>query len=246
MERNNKRPKVQKETPRINEFGQPIGRALPDFKTLDSSLLAVKSGMDGRYCRLELFNLEEHTRPLFDAFVLDDGSMWSYLTFGPFETVEVLRKKLQEITSKYLAYTVISVETKTPVGFLTYLNIQPEHGSLEIGAVVFSPLLRRSCASTEAVYLLIKHCFELGWRRCEWKCDSLNAPSNNAAQRLGFQFEGTFRQSWVLKGRNRDTNWYSIIDQEYPSVRTRLETWLSPDNFDSQGQQIQRLSEIGF
>ena len=127
----------------------------------------------------------------------------------------------------------------------SYLRIEPAMGVIEVGHLAFSPLLQRTPAATEAMYLMMRRAFEeLGYRRYEWKCDSLNAPSLAAAKRLGFAFEGTFRQMHVVKGRNRDTSWLSIIDSEWPAVKQALEAWLAPENFDAAGKQRRRLGEL--
>ncbi|HET9948325.1 MAG TPA: GNAT family protein, partial [Longimicrobiales bacterium] len=132
-----------------------------------------------------------------------------------------------------------------PAGLASYLRIAPEHGSIEVGHVHFGPALRRTPAATEAMYLMMRRAFdELGYRRYEWKCDALNAPSRRAAERLGFTYEGTFRQHIVYKGRNRDTAWYSILDAEWPRVRSALEAWLDPSNFDAEGRQRRRLEGL--
>ena len=126
----------------------------------------------------------------------------------------------------------------------SYLRIDPANGSIEVGHIHYAPALQRRPAATEAMLLLMRHAFEdLGYRRYEWKCDALNAPSRRAAERLGFTYEGTFRQAAIVKGRNRDTAWYAITDQDWPALRSRLDRWLAPENFDAQGQQITRLSQ---
>ncbi len=130
------------------------------------------------------------------------------------------------------------------MGVASYLRITPSMGSIEVGHIHFSALLQRTPAATEAMYLMMKHAFELGYRRYEWKCDALNAPSRTAALRLGFSFEGIFRQASVYKGRSRNTAWYAAVDEEWPYLQTAFETWLDPDNFDMHGQQRQSLTQI--
>jgi RimJ/RimL family protein N-acetyltransferase len=131
------------------------------------------------------------------------------------------------------------------VGIVSYLRIDPVNGSIEVGWVTWSPLMQRSAISTEAHYLLMKHAFEeLGYRRYEWKCNALNGPSMKAAERLGFTYEGTFRQAVIVKGRNRDTAWFSMIDKEWPTLRSAFEAWLKPDNFDADGRQRKRLEDF--
>jgi RimJ/RimL family protein N-acetyltransferase len=141
-------------------------------------------------------------------------------------------------------YTIIDVLTEQPVGLASYLRIDAANGVIEVGHLNYSPLLQQKPAATEAMYLMMRHAFELGYRRYEWKCNALNLPSRRAAERLGFLFEGLFRQSMVIKGRNRDTAWYSILDSEWPAVRQRLEQWLAAENFDAAGRQRQALSVL--
>jgi RimJ/RimL family protein N-acetyltransferase len=142
------------------------------------------------------------------------------------------------------ALVILDPDSGRPTGITSYLRIDPANGVVEIGWVLFSPLLQRTRAATEALSLQIDYAFQLGYRRVEWKCDSLNAPSRSAAERLGFQYEGTFRQAVVTKGRNRDTTWYSLIDREWPAVRAAHQRWLDPVNFLPDGRQILRLSEL--
>ncbi|MBV8678918.1 MAG: GNAT family N-acetyltransferase, partial [Aquitalea sp.] len=141
-------------------------------------------------------------------------------------------------------YTIVEQASGHAVGLASYLRIDPANGVIEVGHLNFSPLLQQTAAATEAMYLMMRHAFELGYRRYEWKCNALNVPSRRAAERLGFLFEGLFRQSMITKGRNRDTAWYSILDGEWPAVRLRLEQWLSVDNFDAAGRQQLSLSSM--
>ena len=138
----------------------------------------------------------------------------------------------------------MSRETNKAAGLASYLRITPESGSLEVGHLAFSPQLQATTAATEALYLLMKHAFDLGYRRYEWKCDALNQPSRRAAQRLGFSFEGIFRQATLYKGRNRDTAWYAVTDKEWPELERAFKTWLRPENFDRDGQQRTSLSNL--
>ena len=135
--------------------------------------------------------------------------------------------------------------SQRPVGVASYLRIEPAMGAIEVGHLSYAPALQRSAAATEAMYLMMRRAFdELGYRRYEWKCDSLNAPSRRAAERLGFRYEGTFRQMMVIKQRSRDTAWYSILDSEWPALRTAFERWLDPANFDASGAQRARLEDL--
>lgn len=142
-----------------------------------------------------------------------------------------------------LFYAILDKKTEKAVGLASYLRIQPKVGVLEVGHIHYSPLLQKTPLATEAMFLLMRRAFdELGYRRYEWKCDALNAGSRKAALRLGFTFEGIFRQASVYKGRSRDTAWYSVIDREWPALKEAHEAWLSPENFDAQGRQLARLS----
>src|SRR5262249_23531809 len=139
----------------------------------------------------------------------------------------------------------LAAKTHLPIGKASYLRINPLHGVIEIGHLHFSKFLKRTAAATEAIYLMIQHLFdELGYRRCEWKCNALNQASRKAALRFGFKFEGIFRQNYVLKSHNRDTAWFSIIDNEWPQLKEKFQKWLDPNNFDCNGKQIIKLSDI--
>jgi RimJ/RimL family protein N-acetyltransferase len=169
--------------------------------------------------------------------------MWTYLPYGPF----AMRADYQAwvsagaVSTDPLFFAIVDQGTGRPVGVAAYLRIDPANGVIEIGHLAYALSLQRTTASTEAMYLMIRHVFELGYRRCEWKCNSLNAPSRAAARRLGFTHEGTFRQAMVTKGRNRDTDWFSIIDTEWPARRAEFERWLAPDNFAADGRQLTPL-----
>ncbi len=141
-------------------------------------------------------------------------------------------------------YTMCAADSDLPFGFCSFLNIKPKAGSIEIGFIQVAPGFQRSVRFTEAMYLMAAHAFDLGYRRYEWKCDSMNARSRRAAHRLGFSYEGRFRQALVVKGRNRDTNWFSIIDTEWPDISKALQSWLSPTNFDRSGRQRESLSRM--
>jgi RimJ/RimL family protein N-acetyltransferase len=204
----------------------------------------------GSYCRLERLDRARHARDLFEADQADAyGTSWTYLPYGPFPDASGYGAWLTEVTAQVDPYflAVVDAEAASPtsgraVGVLSLLRVQPEAGSVEVGHIHFSPALQRRRAATEAHYLLGTYVFDhLRYRRYEWKCDALNAPSRRAAERLGFQQEGIFRQSQVVKGRNRDTAWYAIIDDEWPAVRDAFRAWLAPDNFDEEGRQRSAL-----
>ena len=172
--------------------------------------------------------------------------MWTYLPYGPFATLEAYRAWIEEVWSGSdpMFYAIVDTSTGRALGVAGYLRISPASGSIEVGHISYSPLLQRTPAATEAMYLMMARVFELGYRRYEWKCHALNAPSRAAALRLGFTFEGVFRQATVIKGRNRDTAWYSVIDEEWPALKEAFGRWLAPANFDEQGKQRIRLSAL--
>ncbi|QWF84994.1 GNAT family N-acetyltransferase [Amycolatopsis sp. CA-230715] len=225
---------------RTNELGQPIGHALSGWTPRSAPTTPL---LKGRYCRLERLDSHRHAEALFEADQLDTaGESWTYLPYGPFTAFADYRRWVEQVQDGQdpLFYAIVSTDRREPaaVGVLSLLRIQPEFGVAEVGHVHYSPLLQRGRAATEAQYLLASHVLDdLGYRRFEWKCDALNAGSRAAAERLGFSYEGTFRQATVVKGRNRDTAWYSIIDSEWPAVRDRFTAWLHPDNFDAEGTQ---------
>jgi len=208
--------------------------------------LPTREPMEGGYCRLTLLDPEAHAEDLFDAFAKDaKNDDWVYLPYGPFDSPSALKAWLEEIARKSdpLFYTVMDRQEKA-VGVASYLRITPASGSIEVGHIHFSPQLQQTPAATEAMYLMMRHAFALGYRRYEWKCDALNQRSRRAALRLGLSFEGVFRQATLYKGRNRDTAWYATIDQEWPQLKAAFEAWLDPANFDDSGQQKQSLSDL--
>ena len=177
----------------------------------------------------------------------NDPTIWTYLPYGPYEDAGDLKTLLDwEASSEDpLFYALAPLPGEQPVGVASYLRITPEHGAIEIGHIWFGAGLKRTPAATEAIYLLARHVFDdLGYRRLEWKCNARNDRSRRAAERLGFTFEGVSRQHMVVKGRNRDTAWYSIVDGEWPRVRAAFEAWLAAENFDEAGRQRRGLSEI--
>ena len=225
----------------MNSLGQPVGPTLPDWHPPDRPQHTV---LQGRYCRLEPLSAARHGADLHAANSLDrDGRMWTYLFNGPFATLEEYTAWLEarEDSKDPLFYAVVDAATGRATGIASYLRIDTTHGVIEVGHLAFSPLLQRTRAATEAMYLMMKHAFELGYRRYEWKCDALNAPSRRTAERLGFTFEGIFRQAVVYKGRSRDTAWYSVTDSEWPARETSFLTWLDPANFDPDGRQHRPL-----
>ena len=226
-----------------NIYAQPVGTPLPNWTARP---LPARSAILGRYCRLEPLDAARHADDLYAAYSqAADGRDWTYMPVGPFASAADYRAHAERAAANpdFLHYAVIDLKTDRAVGTLALMRMDPANGVIEVGFVAFSPLLQRTPISTEAQYLLMQQVFDrLGYRRFEWKCDSLNAPSRLAAQRLGFQFEGIFRQAVVYKGRNRDTAWFSILDREWPMLRAGFEQWLAAENFDAQGQQRRPLS----
>ncbi|HEY3911208.1 MAG TPA: GNAT family protein [Stellaceae bacterium] len=231
--------------PRTNEFGQPIGAALPGWSARP---LPPRSPIEGRFCRVEPLDLERHAAELFAANSEDaEGRNWTYLPYGPFASLEVFRQWVEAAcrTADPLRHAIIDRRTGKAVGIASLMRIDAAAGVIEVGGITYSPRLQRRPAATEAMYLLMRRVFdELGYRRYEWKCDALNAPSRAAAQRLGFRYEGLFRQATVYKERNRDTAWFSIIDREWPALRAAFERWLDPANFDGEGRQRASLASF--
>ena len=230
----------------VNSLGQPIGFPLPDWRP---RLPPPRSAMNGRFCRVEPLDPSRHAQELFAANRAgSDDRNWTYLPYGPFERLEDYRAWLDQAAAKSdpLFHAIIAAATGRAVGVASYMRIDPPAGVIEVGGINYSPLLQRKPAATEAMYLMMRRAFdELGYRRYEWKCDALNAASRAAAERLGFRFEGIFRQATIYKGRNRDTAWFSILDREWPALKRRFERWLDPGNFDAAGRQRKSLSDLG-
>jgi RimJ/RimL family protein N-acetyltransferase len=225
----------------VNESGQPIGPAVAGWT---SPPRPAHTLLAGRHCRLEPLCAARHAQDLYAANAVDrEGRMWTYLSSGPFATPGEFTAWLaaRQTSTDPLFFAIVDGATGRATGIASYLRIDPEHGVIEVGHLAFSPMLQRTRAATEAMYLMMRHVFQLGYRRCEWKCDALNAASRRAAERLGFTFEGIFRQATIYKGRNRDTAWYSIIDSEWLECETRFLAWLDPANFDPEGRQRRRL-----
>lgn len=227
-----------------NSLGQPIGFLIPDWKPADRP---VHKLLTGRFCSLEPLNAARHAAELFSANALDvEGRNWTYLPYGPFESLSSYSNWVEKFsaTSDPLFFAIVSHATGKAVGVASFLRIDPLSGSIEVGHLNFSPLMQRTPIATEAMYLMMKEAFALGYRRYEWKCNALNIPSRAAAQRLGLSFEGVFRQAAIIKGHNRDTAWYATIDQEWPALNAAFRHWLSPENFDSNGAQRVSLSSL--
>lgn len=229
-------------TTRRNEFGQPIGPELPGWQPPPVPKPEI---LAGRFCRVEPLDLRKHGPDFHDACAHDD-LMWTYLPYGPHQGSEGFMRWLGELAAgpDPMVHAILDQASSRVVGIAAFMRITPSAGSIEVGHVVYSPLLQRSTVATEAMFLLMRRAFDMGYRRYEWKCDAFNEKSRAAAQRLGFSFEGIFRQAMVYKGRSRDTAWFSILDREWPSLRAAFERWLAPENFDADGRQRLRLSEL--
>ncbi len=230
---------------RTNHLGQPIGEPVADWTARQRP---PRTAMEGRLCRLEPLAAAAHAAGLHEAYAADcEGRVWTYLPYGPFASAAQYAAWVESVQAGEdpVFYAIVDLASGRPVGVASYLRIDPAMGTIEVGHLCYSPALQRTPAATEAMYLMMHRAFEeLGYRRYEWKCDSLNQPSVRAAERLGFRSEGTFRQAVVMKGRNRDNAWFSIVDGEWPARRAALERWLDPANFDAAGRQRRRLAEF--
>jgi len=227
-----------------NQFGQPVGAPLPDW---NAPPRPPREAMTGRLCRIEPLDPGQHAEDLHRANSLyPDGRNWTYMNYGPFDSLSAYRSWMESfcLGEDPLFHAIVDSLTGKAVGVASYLRIDPKYGVIEVGHINYSPLLQRKPAATEAMYLMMRRAFELGYRRYEWKCDSLNAPSRAAAQRLGFSYEGIFRQATIYKGRSRDTAWYAAIDSEWAELERAFLRWLDPANFDAQGRQRVRLSTL--
>ena len=230
---------------RTNELGLQVGLDLSGWTPRPKP---PRTPVEGRFCRLEALDAGKHAADLFAANQLDtDKRNWTYLAYGPFDTLEAYRAWVETVQKgdDPLFHAIIDRATGKAVGVATLMRVDPANGVIETGHLNYSPLLQKKPAATEAMFLLMRRVFdELGYRRYEWKCDSLNAPSRAAAERLGFIYEGLFRQASVYKGRNRDTAWFSMVDGEWPALKRAYEAWLDAANFDASGAQKQSLSAL--
>lgn len=226
-----------------NQFGQRVGYPVVDWQPppwpTDQPLV-------GRYAVLERLTPERHGAELFaELGGLETESRWTYLPYGPFTDRAVFGRWLEEQArgSDPWFYAILAGDSGRALGLASFLRVTPAVGVIEVGHLVFSRALSRTRVATEAMFLMMDWAFRSGYRRYEWKCDALNGPSRQAAERLGFTFEGIFRQATIYRGRNRDTAWYAIVDGDWPAIRANFERWLSPDNFDGKGRQRTPLRE---
>ncbi len=232
-------------TDHISELGLPIGFPVPDWQARPRP---PRTAIEGRACRIEPLDPERHAAELHAANREDaEDRIWTYLPYGPFETLTDYRAWMEAscLGEDPRFHAIVDLRDGKARGVASYLRIDPPAGSIEVGHINFAPRLQNSVAASEAMFLMMRRAFdELGYRRYEWKCDALNARSRRAAERLGFRFEGVFRQATVYKGRNRDTAWYAVIDQDWPALKAAFERWLDPANFDAGGRQRESLSRL--
>ena len=207
--------------------------------------LPSKKKLIGKYCFLEPINIRKHSKDLYKNYSLDKKNViWTYLPYGPFKSHGSFKKWLKSfcLNKDPFFYAIYSKKHNQYCGMASYLRITPEHGSIEVGHINYSPILQNTTEGTETMYLMMKNAFEvLGNRRYEWKCNNLNSASKHAAERLGFKFEGIFRQMFIFKGSNRDTAWYSIIDKEWPNYKKKYLFYLKKSNFTKTNRQRKRL-----
>ena len=201
--------------------------------------------LEGKHIRLDPLEADDHAADLFAAFSGHDA-LWDYMPYGPFSSASAYHRWVKDHQGRNdpVFFALTDTATGHALGVASYLRITPDSGSIEVGHICLSPALQRTPAATEAMFLMMDWAFRAGYRRYEWKCNALNLPSRRAAQRLGFSYEGIFRNHTVSKGRNRDTAWFSVIDSEWPALREAFAAWLAPANFDATGQQRERLSDL--
>lgn len=231
--------------PQTDAWGQPIGPALPDWTPREAP---ARAAMQGLHCRLEPLDPGRHADALHAAYAESpDDRDWTYLSSGPFADADAYRAWAAQAAASRdpLHFAILDAGGGRALGTLSLMRIDRANGTAEIGFVAYSRRLQRTPAGTEAVALLMRHVFDgLGYRRLEWKCDTLNAPSRAAALRYGFAFEGVFRQAVVYKGRSRDTAWFALTDADWPAARAAFARWLAPENFDAAGRQRARLQDL--
>jgi len=207
-----------------------------------------RNPLDGELVRLEILDPSRHAESLFESsHSAGSDQLWQHLPYGPFGSQAEFNAWLEVLANSLdpLFFAVVPWESMRALGMASMMRMAPQHGVIEIGHIWFAPELQRTRQATEAIFLLAKHAFDdLGYRRLEWKCDSRNEPSKKAAERFGFVYEGTFRQHMVVKGRNRDSAWFSMTDDEWPLRKAAFEAWLAPENFDQNGRQRRSLAAV--
>jgi RimJ/RimL family protein N-acetyltransferase len=209
------------------------------------SKLPSKKKLIGRYCQLEPINIKKHSNDLFKNFSLNkDNFDWVYMPLGPFKSLFLFKKYLKNfcLNKDPFFYAIYSKKLKKYSGLASYLRIKPEIGTIEVGWITYAPNLQKTVEATEAMYLMMRNIFDvLGYRRYEWKCDNLNKRSKKSAVRLGFKYEGLFRQATIYKRRNRDTAWFAIIDKEWKKLKYGFQRYLKLSNFDKDYTQLKKL-----
>lgn len=224
-----------------NSFGQPIG---DDLGRWTAPSLPEHTDLLGTHVRLEPLQRSRHAIPIFHTFNQTSAEHWTYMPLGPFRDAAELGQVIDAMNKAPDTFPYAVLVGNEVHGLLSYLRAQPDVGVIEIGWIIFSPQLQQTTATTETIFLLLDRAFSTGYRRVEWKCDALNAASRATAERLGFVYEGTFRQATHYKGRNRDTAWFAMTDHDWDLNGRRLRNWLSPVNFDDAGIQRQRLGDM--
>ena len=229
----------------LNCYGQEIGFSLPEWRGV--SMPDAKS-IDGKFCVLERINAIKHVNDLYESFSEStDGRDWTYLPLGPFDSIGSYEAYLLSIQNSVdpMHFAIIDKTSGKAVGTVALMRIDDKNGVIEIGYVIFSGRMKKTRIATESIVLLLRYVFNnLGYRRVEWKCDSLNIPSRSAAERLGFKYEGVFRQHIIYRNRNRDTAWFSIIDVDFYKLDKSYHLWLDERNFSKDGIQIKKLSSF--
>ncbi len=227
----------------VEKLERPVG---PVVDPLPAGNTPDMRPLHGRWMRLDHVSALKHGIDLYDSFHAKDpaGDIWTYMGYGPFASFEEFLEwvECREAARDPWFYAFVRRDTSKAVGMGAFMRNDAANGAIEIGHIWMSPELQKTREATEAIYLMMRHCFDdLGARRLEWKCDALNAPSRRAAERFGFTFEGIFRQHYIIKGRNRDTAWFSMLDKEWPRAKAGFEAWLKEENFDAKGRQKAKL-----
>ena len=222
----------------LTDLGHPVDGWTPPPRPL-------RQPLQGHYIRLEPLDADSHAAQLHRAFSGHDN-LWDFMPYGPFSSASAYHRWVKDQMGRDdpMFFALIDTASGHALGVASFLRITPEAGSIEVGHICLSPALQRTPAATEAMIVMMDWAFGAGYRRYEWKCNALNLPSRRAAQRLGFSYEGIFRNHMVIKGRNRDSAWFSVIDSEWPALHEAYSAWLSPRNFGPDGRQRERLSDL--
>ena len=231
---------------RMDQFDPLSRHDLSKSPVESAALLPKRSPIKGRWTSLEPIDAERHGATLYRLSHEPEANpeLWEFMGYGPFENEKAMRRWLEDrmVLDDPISYALFDAAGRA-AGMAAYLRMSPDHGSIEMGHIWLSPCLQRTREATEALYLMMRHAFDdLGYRRLEWKCDAVNAASRRTARRLGFSYEGTFYRHLIVKGLNRDTAWYAMLEEEWPAVRSVFENWLRPENFDDEGRQRSPLA----